>query len=474
MSNLDLIIANTHLSILYLFPVAIFGLFLNLYRKAILGRSNQQKSQAGDTYAAVEKSATYEPHAAQNSLRDLIEIDGAGTWPPTTVYGDAWPEVLRPFHDIYQAMAPALSIAELSGDDFKNFQRCLDFRVQMRTLYNDQVNMEQVKALLDAAENDESVLSRAAWNGLFACIALSRHSFRWGTIPIVKLAQEEKVVDFPACLDLAWPYLKRRYGVTSQGGNVASNYLCNFDDKDQIVYPINPTMDDLIQSAEYHFGHVFPHIEREALPIYHMVTRAIQQYSNGDRVGTLQSLKGINKELRTPLKTYYETMHESKISRKVWMHYAQGFQGWAAGDIDPVTGEYTEYDGLSGNQLLLPQIMDAFLGLERYLNEENTQRYMPNLQRKFRETIAEHSFRNEAKTKGDDEIEEQMNNIVKQMRVFRTAHRVRVKPYLSVPAPERMIMTAGKSVLEKDDVHDYESAIAPLDKMLKDRLMATK
>ncbi|KAJ8067631.1 hypothetical protein OCU04_003240 [Sclerotinia nivalis] len=233
-------------------------------------------------------------------------------------------------------------------------------------------------------------------------------------------------------------------------------------------------MDELIQSAEYHFGHVFPHIEREALPIYHMVTKAIQQFSNGDRFGTLQSLKGINKELRIPLKTYYETMHESKISRKVWMHYAQGFQGWAAGDFDPITGEYTEYDGLSGNQLLLPQIMDAFLGLDRYLNEENTQRYMPNLQRKFRETIAEHSFRNEAKKNGDDDIENEMNNIVKQMRVFRTAHRVRVKPYLSVPAPERMIMTAGKSVLEKDDVHDYESAIAPLDKMLKDRLMATK
>ncbi|RAL64346.1 hypothetical protein DID88_001822 [Monilinia fructigena] len=447
MSSLDLIIANTQLSLLYLFPVAMFGLLLNLYRKTILKRSNQQKWPSGDAYV-FEKTDVYASHAAQSSLRQLIEIDGAGTWPPTTVYGNSWPDILRPFHDVYQAMAPALSIAELSSDDVKNFQRCLDFRIQMRTLYNDQVNIEEVKALLDAAEIDEGVLSRAAWNGFFACIALSRHAFRWGTIPIVKLAQEEKVIDFPACLDLAWPYLKRRYGVTSQGGNVASNYLCNFDARDQIVYPINPGMDELIQSAEYHFGHVFPHIEKEALPIYHMVTKAIQQYSNGDRTGTLQSLKEINKELRTPLKTYYETMHESKISRKVWMHYAQGFQGWAAGDINPATGKYTEYDGLSGNQLLLPQIMDAFLGLD--------------------------SFRNKAIKNGDDDIENEMNNIVKQMRVFRTAHRVRVKPYLSVPAPERMIMTAGKSVLEKDDVHDYATAIAPLDKMLSDRLLATK
>lgn len=178
MSSFDLIIANTQLPLVYLFPVAIFGFLLNLYRKAIRGRFNQQKARAGNAHRTFNKPTNYKPHVAQNSLQDLIEIDGAGTWPPTTVYGDAWPELLRPFHDIYQAMAPALSVAELSGDDVTNFQRCLDFRVQMRTLYNDGVNMEEVKALLDAAENDESVLSRAAWNGFFACIALSRHAFR--------------------------------------------------------------------------------------------------------------------------------------------------------------------------------------------------------------------------------------------------------------------------------------------------------
>lgn len=290
----------------------------------------------------------------------------------------------------------------------------------------------------------------------------------------MKLAQEEQVVEIPEQLNVPWEYLKRRFGVTSQGGNVTSNYLCNFDKKAQIVYPINPGMSEIIQSAEYHFGHVFPAIEEQALPIYHLVTKAMQQHSVGDRTGLLETLRQMNLEIRRPLKTYYETMVETKISRNVWMHYAQGFQGWAAGTIDPVTGEYTEYDGLSGNQLLFPQIVDAFLGLDRYLTEENTIRYMPKRQQIFRDVVREHSFRQAAKDAGDLQIEEEMNNIVKQMRVFRTAHRVRVKPYLSVPAPERLIMTAGKSVLEKDQVHDYQSAIAPLDKMLADRLMATK
>ncbi|QSZ32491.1 hypothetical protein DSL72_002069 [Monilinia vaccinii-corymbosi] len=473
MFNFDPIITNTQLSLLYLFAAAIFGLLLKLYHQAILGRLSRKKGQFEDIYA-FEKACTDAPHAAQRSLRDLVEINGAGTWPPTTVYGDAWPKVLQPFHNIYQAMAPALSTAELSGNDVENFQRCLDFRAQMRTLYNDQVSMEEVKALLDAAEHDGSVLSRAAWNGFFACIAMSRHSFRWGTIPVVKLAQQERVIEFPACLDLAWSYLKRRYGATSQGGNIASNYLCNFDERGQIAYPINLGMDELIQSAEYNFGHVFHHMEKEALPIYHMVTKAIQQYSNGDRAGTLQSLKEINMKLRIPLKVYYETIHESKVSRKVWLRYAQGFQGWAAGDIDPVTGEYTEYDGISGNQALLPQIIDTFLGLDRFLDEKSTQRYVPHLQRRFRETIAEHSFRKEAKRNGDDDIENEMDNIAKQMRIFRTAHQVRIKPYLSAPAPERMLMTAGSSVLESGDIQDSASVIAHLDKMLSDRLLATK
>lgn len=296
----------------------------------------------------------------------------------------------------------------------------------------------------------------------------------WGTIPIVKLAQEEQVLDFPEQLNLPWEYLKRQFGVTSPGGNVTSNYLCNFDKKAQIVYPINPDMSDTIKLAEYHFGHVFPAMEEQALPIYHLVTKSIQQHSTGNHKSLLQTLRQLNLEIRKPLKTYYETMVETKISRKVWMHYAQGFQGWAAGTVDPVTGEYTEYDGLSGNQLLFPQIIDAFLGLDRYLTEENTIRYMPKRQQVFREVVREHSFRQIVNDAGDLEVEEEMSKIVKQMKVFRTAHRVRVRPYLSVPAPERLIMTAGKSVLEKDEVHDYQSAIAPLDKMLADRLKATK
>ena len=126
-------------------------------------------------------------------------------------------------------------------------------------------------------------------------------------------------------------------------------------------------------------------------------------------------LKSINTQLRLPLKVYYDTLVDSKISRSVWLHYVQGFQGWAAGEI--IDGKYVEYDGLSGNQLPLFQVVDAFIGLDRFLNEEEMHSYMPLSQRKLTTSLRQHSFRHKAKEDGDSEIEAEMLKIVKQLRV---------------------------------------------------------
>jgi len=223
-------------------------------------------------------------------------------------------------------------------------------------------------------------------------------------------------------------------------------------------------------SAEYHFLLVFPAVETEALPIYHLITKSIQQNAMCDRAGLLESLAQINVLMRNPLKIYYDTMIESKISRDIWLRYVQGFQGWAAGTIDPITGQYDEYDGLSGNQLLFSHVIDAFLGLDPYLSDENSLRYIPENQRKFSKCIREYNFREQAKQNGDKELEKEMQGVVRQMRAFRAVHRARIRPYLNVAAPERLIMTAGKSVLETEEIKEVEVAIAPLDAMLEKRL----
>ena len=58
-------------------------------------------------------------------------------------------------------------------------------------------------------------------------------------------------------------------------------------------------------------------------------------------------------------------------------------------------------------------------------------------------------------------------------QVFRAAHRARVMPYLEQPAPERLTMTAGKSVLEGSTKKDTKEALKVLDEMLLTRLTQT-
>jgi len=61
--------------------------------------------------------------------------------------------------------------------------------------------------------------------------------------------------------------------------------------------------------------------------------------------------------------------------------------------------------------------VDAFIGLDRFLNEEEMHGYMPLSQRKLTTSLRQHSFRRKAKEDGDSEIEAEMLKIVKQLRV---------------------------------------------------------
>ena len=54
-------------------------------------------------------------------------------------------------------------------------------------------------------------------------------------------------------------------------------------------------------------------------------------------------------------------------------------------------------------------------------------------------------------------------------KVFRSAHRARAKEYLLVPAPERLPMTAGKSLLKAD----MEQSMEFLDSFMVERLRQT-
>ncbi|KAL4956385.1 hypothetical protein BDW69DRAFT_203246 [Aspergillus filifer] len=410
------------------------------------------------------------------ALRNLIETDGAGTWPPRATHGHTWPAALQPYHEIYLASAPFLSTEDVSIDNEINKSRVASFRDRIIVSLRENINSDAVQSILLSTETtnhtDEENFDPAAYNGFASCISNLRHAYRWGVIPVVRVAQEEKIIDFPDELVLPWEYISRRYGTTSQGGNLMTNYFCNFNAQNQIVYQINSGLRTEIQQAEYEFSYMLVRIERVALPIYTEITLAITHYTNGNKPACLFSLNRITSLLPDLLKIFYKTLTENIISPKVWMHYVQGPTGWGAGEI--INGEYVEYDGLSGSHIPFFRVVDAFLGIVAYFDAQKEGVYIPRNQRVFCDRVRQGNFRRVAEERGDMEIVHVLEGIVRLSKTFRAAHRSRIHKYLSAPAPERLIMTAGKSVLESEEIPEIETAIEHLDGILAKRISETR
>lgn len=195
----------------------------------------KQKGSSSLENIFLELEAMRGNHETADLLQHLVQFDGAGSWPPQASHGKAWPAALRPYHDVYFELAKSLPTANVSLDTEIHSSRRFEYRAQMRYLLHERIDMSAVEDILLAAEaGDRSVFSAKAYNGFYACIAVSRHAFRyvwiagtialvpsqlfifrWGTIPVVRVAQEENLIDFPPELDLPWTFIQRRYNIKS-------------------------------------------------------------------------------------------------------------------------------------------------------------------------------------------------------------------------------------------------------------------
>ncbi|RWA10104.1 hypothetical protein EKO27_g4999 [Xylaria grammica] len=429
----------------------------------------QINSKNSDKIRDINKYASRNEVAS--ALSRLISEDGAGDWPPRCAHHDL-PSCFQPYQDIYLELIPNMSTAHPTLDDEANGNRMAEFRGSMSKLLAQRVNIPEVEAALKRFEaGDRSAFTREAYNAVYCCIAVCRHAYRWATIPVVKQAQNEMVLDFPRELDAPWPYLQRHFGLTAESGNNTANVLLNFDESGDRIYKININMSDLIKQAEDVFFRMFLDVEVSGFPIYHEMVLTIVAFEQGRKEASLKHLESITGQLRELLAIFYNNMKDTRISRTVWLSYVQGFQGWGVGRM--VNGEFDKFDGLSGNHVLFFQAVDAFLGLGRYLPDENMDRYIPVNQRNLCQAIKKHSIRDKLNDSEDSALKQEFLKIVNHMKVFRAAHRTRARPYLEHPAPERLIMTAGKSVLETPQTKGFEDAYKPLDDMLAQRLEVT-
>ena len=145
------------------------------------------------------------------------------------------------------------------------------------------------------------------------------------------------------------------------------------------------------------------------------MVRAIVTFEENDKDTCLRHLEGITVRLRHLLRVFYDNLTESRVSHSVWLSYCQGFQGWGVGRM--VDGEFIKYDGLSGNHVLFFQALDAFLGMERYLTDENMIRYIPVTQRELCLAFKKHSFRNKLKEQNDGKIDDEIKKVVNHLKV---------------------------------------------------------
>jgi len=196
-----------------------------------------------------------------------------------------------------------------------------------------------------------------------------------------------------------------------------SNLVLNFSPSGVYQFRVNTGLSPQIQHSEEEFARVLHLVEARAMPVYRAVIHAILAHSRGDLSRCLHHTKAITANLRPVLSEYYDRVHDAAIARSAWLSHVQGFYAWGMGYQDE-KGRWVKFDGLSGNQVMLFQVVDAFLGLDVYLNEDALLGNVPKLQREFCDSVRRASFRGRLGDSGlEARLKEEMGEIVKRMRV---------------------------------------------------------
>uniref|UniRef100_D8QK43 Uncharacterized protein n=1 Tax=Schizophyllum commune (strain H4-8 / FGSC 9210) TaxID=578458 RepID=D8QK43_SCHCM len=405
-------------------------------------------------------------HPVVDRLRELIEVGGAGHWPPRATYAPTWPAPLRPYESIYHAVAPHMTVAESCLDDAENRKTIDAFRARLRGLLEEGIDLPAVEIVLKAEGGDEE-FTPPAWMGFFACIGFLRHAYRWGVVPIVREAQNEPTLEFPRELDVPWKVLQRRFGITSPGGNLTSNVYANCDFTSDAHTDVAVSFPSLVVTKSRWNSRMFYEMEEKALPMYRLMALSIARLTSNDIPGTLRALALAHTLLRAVLRFFYDNLKDENLSTPLWMAYCQGFHGWTLDGVD----------GVSGGLSLVIRVLDSFLGIRPFPSEEVEALHLPLAQRNWLNYLREFDIRRVARERGEMEVVDVLEKMVAQLRIWRMGHMRRMVPYEGVARPERKKMTAGKSVVADEVLDGYgkgraEEGLAPEEDAMVEHLKA--
>lgn len=139
--------------------------------------------------------------------------------------------------------------------------------------------------------------------------------------------------------------------------------------------------------------------------MYHSMVFSIIAFDRHDADACALHMSLIASKLGSALAQYYDRLHDKSIAISAWLQYVQGIHAWGVGHHDATSGQWVTYDGLSGNQVLLFQALDAFIGIEPYLSLSDQELNMPVRQRRLCRSLERHCFRFRLEELGSGESE---------------------------------------------------------------------
>lgn len=151
--------------------------------------------------------------------------------------------------------------------------------------------------------------------------------------------------------------------------------------------------------------------------MYYALLQAIIAFERGDKKSCLAHVEIAYIHLRKVMQMLYEKMHEPNLSRAIWVRHVSGILSW--GLTHDVDGSLVAFGGLSGSQILLFLVVDAFLGIDRYHTDAELKMHIPKNMRDVAATMGRYSFRKHLSEKSEDDIAigKTLTRMVKQLRV---------------------------------------------------------
>lgn len=284
-------------------------------------------------------------------LDEMICTEGGGSWPPRATYRDSWPECLHIYDQIARQAPPRFVAPELRPNysDAELRQRIDNNRLWLERSLS---TVDVQRVILTLPELDVN-----ARLGFLACMAYLSHLYRWGTLPVVAMAQDETNLSFPDSIAAPFRWLNDFYGIESSGGCLFTmtlvNVVPNGDHLEMAYSNMRHMPQQSVVDAERYNAFIFYEMERLSLELYRSIAQCQVLLADGQEQQAADALKQGHTALKAAFRHFFDTLKEEKIKKEVWMSHAQGFHGWG------VDG----FDGVSGDHSLLIRTLDAFLDI---------------------------------------------------------------------------------------------------------------